>query len=88
MRKIILTTINMQFIKIGTENTTEMKRPLLSKYCWRENIFQFEEATSFIFSEKYTKSTKSIAIINIVGRLNESTYISQKIVKPESFHSF
>lgn len=73
------------------ENTTEMKSPLLSKYCWRENIFQFEEATSFIYSEKYTMSTKNV-ITNIyctyVKQFKGNTYIRQKIVKPESFHSF
>lgn len=48
----------MQLRRIGMENTTDMKRPLLSKYCCLENRVQFRAATSFIFSEKYTRSTE------------------------------
>lgn len=33
----ILTTMIMQFIKMGTEKTTDMNRPCESKYCCLEN---------------------------------------------------
>lgn len=39
------------------ENTTDMKSPLLSKYCCLENNAQFLAATSLMFSEKYTSNT-------------------------------
>lgn len=48
----------MQFNRIGIENTVEMNKPLLSKYCSRENDRQFLAANSFIVSEKYTSNTK------------------------------
>lgn len=52
-----LTIISMQFNRIGIENTVEMNRPLLSKYCSRENDLQFFAANSFIVSEKNTNNT-------------------------------
>lgn len=42
----------MQFNNIGIEKTTEINNPLLSKYCCLENTCQFDEAISFILSEK------------------------------------
>ena len=39
----VLTTIIRQFISNGTENSSEMKRPLLSKYCCRENNLQIKQ---------------------------------------------
>jgi hypothetical protein len=48
----------MQLSRIGMEKTTDMNRPLLSKYCCLENRAQFRAATSFILSEKYTSSTE------------------------------
>lgn len=47
----------MQFNKIGIENTTEIKSPLLSKYCCLEKICQLVDASSFMLSEKYTNNT-------------------------------
>lgn len=47
----------MQFNNIGIENTVDMKRPLLSKYCCFENDLQLSAAYSFILSEKYAIST-------------------------------
>lgn len=49
---IVLTTISMQFNNIGIEKTTDINRPLLSKYCCLENIFQLVDASSLILSEK------------------------------------
>lgn len=49
---LVLTTIIIQFSNIGIENTTDINRPLLSKYCCRENKAQLFAATSFILSEK------------------------------------
>lgn len=57
----------MQFSKIGIENTVEMNRPLLSKYCSRENNRQFIAANSFIVSEKYTNRTAKRRIMLIVN---------------------
>lgn len=53
----LLTTIIMQLSSIGIENTTDINRPLLSKYCCLEKRAQFLAATSFILSEKYTSNT-------------------------------
>lgn len=39
------------------QKTVEMKSPLLSKYCWRENDCQLRAATSFKYSEKYVRET-------------------------------
>lgn len=47
----------MQFSRMGIENTVDMNRPLLSKYCWRENDLQWRAASSLIVSEKYTNNT-------------------------------
>lgn len=47
----------MQFNNIGIQKTTDMKSPLLSKYCCLENKVQFLAATSFMLSEKYTSNT-------------------------------
>lgn len=51
-----LATIIMQLSRIGTENTSDINIPLVSKYCWFENKLQLLAAISFILSEKYTKS--------------------------------
>ena len=47
-----LTIISMQLSRIGMEKTVEMKSPLLSKYCCRENDRQWIAATSLIDSVK------------------------------------
>lgn len=47
-----LPIISIQFNRIGIENTVDMNRPLLSKYCWRENEVQCRAANSLIYSEK------------------------------------
>lgn len=52
-----LTIISIQLSKIGIEKTVDMNKPLLSKYCCRENDLQWMAANSFMFSEKYTSNT-------------------------------
>lgn len=44
--------MSIQFSRMGTEKTTDINNPLLSKYCCLENIFQLNAAYSFIVSEK------------------------------------
>lgn len=65
----ILTIKSIQFNSIGIENTVDINRPLLSKYCCLENECQFMAAYSFMDSEKYTADTKKggkrIQIINL-----------------------
>lgn len=55
-----LPIISIQFNRIGIENTVDINKPLLSKYCWRENLVQCWAANSLIYSEKYTNSTAII----------------------------
>lgn len=55
-----LPIISIQFNRIGIENTVDINKPLLSKYCWRENVVQCRAANSLIYSEKYTNNTAMI----------------------------
>lgn len=48
----------MQLSKMGIENTVDINRPLLSKYCCFEKERQFIDAYSLIDSEKYTADTE------------------------------
>lgn len=66
IKQNILTTIIIQFNSIGTEKTIEIKSPLLSKYCCRENSAQFLEANSLMLSEKNTMSTEKIMFTIII----------------------
>lgn len=47
----LLTIIIMQFIKIGTENTTDIKSPLESKYCCLEN--NLLKSNKYVISNTY-----------------------------------
>lgn len=47
----------MQFKRIGIENTVDMNKPLLSKYCSFEKDIQCFAPNSLIVSEKYTSNT-------------------------------
>lgn len=53
----VLTTIIMQLKRTGMENTTLMKRPWESKYCWRLKDCQFFAAYWLIVSEERTVSS-------------------------------
>lgn len=53
-----LTTIIIQFRRMGIENTVDMNNPLLSKYCSLENDFQYLAPNSLIVSEKNTSNTE------------------------------
>lgn len=84
-------------IKIGIENTTDMNNPLLSKYCCRENICQFEEAKLFKFSEKYTISTETYKNSSFNQMVNKQqlfiqvfnvTYKERRTIALESCHNF
>lgn len=72
-------TSSIQFSKIGIENTVDINNPLLSKYCWRENVVQCRAANSLIVSEKYTNNTvnkQQIIIVNKIGekKIGKSQY--------------
>lgn len=51
------TIMSMQFSRIGIEKIVDMNSPLLSKYCSRENDFQYVAPKPLIVSEKYTSNT-------------------------------
>lgn len=56
----------MQFNRIGIENTVDMNRPLLSKYCSREKDLQFLAASSFMVSEQYTNNTEAVNAVQSI----------------------
>lgn len=60
----LLTIIIMQFIKIGTENTTDIKSPLESKYCCLEN--NLLKSNKYIISNTYQNNMIILSNLKIL----------------------